>query len=148
MVLLCSSQTLSIRYGYGRQRQCYRTSPTSKNNHTNVYRQIRLSMHSRLLLLLHLPTLPRRSVLKADFNPRVLLPVPVPVPAALLAGAQRLLLNRVLRISRLLVQLACWHLVLLLFSVDYWCFKYEGFIVSGIGFYNYLDLVTCLLAGD
>jgi len=46
------------------------------------------------------------------------------------------------------VQLACLHLVLLLSSVDYWCFKWEGFIVGGIGFYNYLDLVKCLLAGD
>ena len=63
-----------------------------------IYRQTRLSMHSRLLLPLPLPTLLLHSMLKAEFNPRVLpLLQPVVVPAVVLpAVAQRLLLNRVL----------------------------------------------------
>ena len=62
-----------------------------------ICRQTRLSMHSRLLLPLPPPTLLLHSMLKAEFNPRVLQPVLVPaVVPPVPAVAQRLLLNRVL----------------------------------------------------
>jgi hypothetical protein len=63
-----------------------------------ICRQTRLSMHSRLLLPLPLPTLLLHSMLKAEFNPRVLQPVLVPavvLPAVVLPVAQRPLLNLV-----------------------------------------------------